>query len=258
VTTLHDLVLDVCAWSLENTPHDPWPPRAPLRDDRLDTSCGHGGATVTEAVVKTGDVLSIGAEVRYAQMLGVGPEILGSWDGGYATCRLRGTPNSSWLLSARELLETRVWCHAAPTVDHTWREDLLARLGVVAPNWIVDEETRLIHGDPTLGNTIVQDGMAYLIDPKPPGRGIPSVASVDRGKFLQSMLGWERLKSGHWWPEQISPLADLEDLDLARAVWWCGVHLARIVQRESGDTPAARWALVRAEKLEELTRCATS
>ena len=50
-----------------------------------------------------------------------------------------------------------------------------------------------IHGDPTVENVMQRDGRVVLIDPLPANVYIPAIISVDLGKMLQSIFGYEAL-----------------------------------------------------------------
>lgn len=236
------------------------------REHWLRVELGHSGAEILPAIVKIGAAREIAAEADYMEILGekVCPRIYGRWSidghrGGMAIQWVHHHPvlRSPLMVKARNLLEKLVWTRSA-TAHHVedWMDSFRERFNWMPPEWIVDEEPCLIHGDPTLANIIETSGIIVLIDPKPPGRGIPSFKSVDRGKMLQSLLGWELLLSGgdkgdiDLIETQLWPFADLDTQDLLRAVWWCIVHLRRIRAREVIASDIDRWALDRIEQLE--------
>lgn len=253
MSKLHSLLTDICDWSVAATPVDPV-----HVDTSLDavsafrSDAGHSGAVLREAIVKTGDVAAIYGEVRYAQHLGaICPEIYGEWPGGYAMERLRqSTPAVDTLVLARASLEKLVWCREPAEPEQEWLQDFSTRFLYYAPDFSRDEKPCLIHGDPTLGNVVLTDGGVRILDPKPPARGIPSFRSVDLGKMLQSMLGWEQLRTGRRRPYRLdSPLVDLSDDELMRVAFWCTVHLRRIMQREPKESPTWLWAHERRHRL---------
>ncbi len=96
----------------------------------------------------------------------------------------------------------------------------------------------MIHGDPTLANTMVRTAplgtisMLVLCDPIPPKGKIPPHFTVDLGKLLQSAIGWEAHQFG--WRYSVhrcikTVLEGYEKLDIARAWFWCAVHCLRIL-----------------------------
>lgn len=201
-------------------------------------------------------------EARYTEFLGdkVCPVILGSWYIGEksAGMALQYLPMNRMLLSpllvkVRNLLEILVWprpCMQPHSLS--WPERLSERLGIEVPDWIEREQPCLIHGDPTLANIVDLGGHLRILDPKPPGRGIPSLRSVDRGKMIQSLMGWELALGAEdlrlLTDKLLWPFADLDDENLSRAIWWCMIHFLRIVQRE-GDTELGRWSSGAADEL---------
>lgn len=92
----------------------------------------------------------------------------------------------------------------------------------------------LVHGDPTFSNVMMnQLGAVKLIDPIPTPKYMPSVYTVDVGKVLQSMTGYETLRFGT--PciadddEVMARLAaDSQILDAAR--YFCLVHYVRLLR----------------------------
>lgn len=198
----------------------------------------------------------ITAEIALIRHLGsaVCPKILGVWHGGYAMERLESMLTAHmdvWVIL--NILKTHVW-NREGSERPNWAGDFRARFGFAPPGW-VSERTCLIHGDPTYGNTAWRaagpdnDGnRVLLLDPKPVGRGIPSFRSVDLGKVLQSLMGWEMALGSQW---SIIGWLDLPDDELRRAIFWCGVHFMRIRQRE-GDTALGYWARDNARLLGEL------
>jgi hypothetical protein len=126
-------------------------------------------------------------------------------------------------------------------------------LGLVVPEWALDEPC-LIHGDPTIDNTLCTvTGKIRIADPIPPHRLIrPSIKAIDHAKLLQSLLGWEIVLRGNPdvqfnWPEFM-----LSYETARRAVFWGIVALKRIVIRNK-DSNAGAWA---EEVSRELERCA--
>ena len=150
------------------------------------------------------------------------------------------------------LLQQHVWCREGREQPR-WVGSFQERFGLMPPGW-VSERTCLIHGDPTRGNLAWRGSEQefVLLDPKPVGRGIPSFRSVDIGKMLQSLMGWEMvLGDFEEWCLPHFPLQNLSDDEMRRAIFWCAVHFMRIRQRE-GSTALGVWAHDRVRLLGEL------
>lgn len=187
--------------------------------------------------------------------------------------QLPAYPETDLLLFGLQTLEQQVWIKQAPSgfVDFGWQAQFKARFGFDLPGWTLwDNQYCLIHGDPTLANMRFNGQVVRFIDPKPPGNGIPPFASIDRGKIMQSWLGWEkalyqlagtplttRMDHLYAWEgpyrEQVYPFRHLSREDLKVTMFWCMVHFLRIVQREK-TSPLGKWsrqnALEIAEELE--------
>jgi hypothetical protein len=90
------------------------------------------------------------------------------------------------------------------------------------------------HGDPTWDNLMIRgtEQLVY-VDPIPATSSVPDLRSVDTGKMLQSIIGYERNKYGilsPWvCPVKVDTLKDLVDsnIEWQATVWWCVVHLIR-------------------------------
>jgi hypothetical protein len=157
-----------------------------------------------------------------------------------------------------EFLENRVWNRSLEDIpyakqigDESWRIELEKSIGITVPDWALDTHC-LIHGDPTLDNTLITTaGEIRIADPIPPHRLIrPSIKAIDHGKMLQSFLGWEVVLRGlerveYNWPNF------MQDYDTARqAVFWTMVALKRISLRNNTYN-AGRWAEHMAKELEK-------
>jgi len=164
------------------------------------------------------------------------------------------------LCRGMETLEDHVWVRSNPyPFDHReWRKRFLQRFSFNVPQWI-DEEPCLTHGDPTLANMRWNGRLMRFIDPWPAGNGIPPYPSVDRGKVMQSFLGWEQalyymagspnehkedfLYNGY---VQFNPFHGMNENTLRRTMFWCMMHFIRIVYRESTYnnrvTALGKWA----------------
>jgi hypothetical protein len=146
-------------------------------------------------------------------------------------------------------LDTHVWNRplfdapfAKEIGDEAWRYELGRSIGVVVPDWAVGRPC-LIHGDPTLDNTLMTKNMSIRItDPIPPNRLIrPSIQAIDHGKMLQSLLGWEFVLRGiprieYDWPNFMWNYESAR-----RAVFWVMVSLKRIALRNN-TSQAGKWA----------------
>ncbi len=119
----------------------------------------------------------------------------------------------------------------------------------------------MIHGDPTLANTMIRTGplgtlaMLVICDPIAPKGKIPPHFTVDLGKLLQSALGWETQQFG--WRYSIhrcikTVLEGYDNLERARAWFWCSIHCLRILPYAKGEAHA--WAKDRAELCLEHSR----
>lgn len=226
----------------------------------LNLGLGHSGAQILPAIVKKGEPEAMVAEALHLKILGpnVAPAVYAELPGMIVMEWVTNEPmlKSSLMSKAQNLLQVRVWNRSCPLehLDQHWTSAFKDRFRFAPPQWVKVERPCMIHGDPTLANTIEHAGFIRLIDPKPPGRGIPSFKSVDRGKMLQSLMGWEKaLDPDCNIPEQVWPFLQIEYLDLLRAIWWCMMHFIRIQQREK-DSPLGCWAQQRAELLEEIVR----
>lgn len=212
-------------------------------------------------MVKQGDPAAIRAEVHHIALMGsIAPRVIAHWDGGYAMEVLEEWPFSCWTTPMLGLLR-QLWIQDWIPSEleqrwglKWWTGDFQDRFGFTPPDWVADESMCLIHGDPTLANLMRRTGSLenVLIDPKPPGNGIPSFRTVDIGKMLQSMLGWESVLAGGALPRyDIHFLSNFSEVDARRAVFWCMIHLMRIMQREkSGEI--FEWADHASQKLRSL------
>lgn len=126
---------------------------------------------------------------------------------------------------------------------------LVTRLGKFAAQFDHREffhDTTLIHGDPTMENTLFLGKSFVLIDPVPDDVKIPRNKYVDLGKMLQSAFGYEKIK--------YEPLAvydyepdDQVDMLLREihqgygaagveySLFWAAVNFHRILHRFNGD-----------------------
>jgi hypothetical protein len=222
---------------------------------------GYGHSTLSLAVHKETIPVEFGLEqATFMLFLGeqVCPKILSMDNAGYVMEYLRPARVSYDSLWNQELfLELYVWGRSLEDIpyakqigDESWRGELEKSIGVTVPDWALDT-TCLIHGDPTLDNTLEnKNGSIIVTDPIPPHRLIrPSIKAIDHGKILQSLLGWEVVLRGiscveYEWPKF------MQDYDTARrAVFWAMVALKRIALRNNTSN-AGQWAERMAKELE--------
>jgi hypothetical protein len=92
----------------------------------------------------------------------------------------------------------------------------------------------LAHGDPTFDNVMFREstGELVIVDPLPAMLAVPDLRSVDTGKILQSIIGWERVRYGdtrHAFRGDIETLRTYvaDENEWLATVFWCFVHLAR-------------------------------
>jgi hypothetical protein len=109
----------------------------------------------------------------------------------------------------------------------------------------------LTHGDPTLDNVMLRESQVVLIDPIPATPAVPDLWSVDTGKLLQSILGYELLRYAddtYAWRLKPSDLEHLvmNDDEWLATVYWCVVHLLRAVPyMPNEDVVAGIWGMVK-------------
>lgn len=112
-------------------------------------------------------------------------------------------------------------------------------------------ESGLTHGDPTLDNVMLRDSQIVLIDPIPATHAVPDLRSVDTGKLLQSILGYELLRyadTTYDWrlrPENLRHFV-VNDNEWLATVYWCVVHLLRAIPyMPNEDVVAGVWGMVK-------------
>jgi hypothetical protein len=223
---------------------------------------GFSHSTLTLAVHKETQQVEF-AQEQAAFMLYLGsdicPRILSIDDTSYVMEYLQPVPYFTNTIEVQEMLLNKyVWnkpLSEAPFTkqigDESWRQELQQTIGVTVPNWALDKVC-LIHGDPTIDNTLVdRKNHMKIADPIPPHRLLrPSIRAVDHGKMLQSLLGWEVVLRGmnytfYSWPKF------MQDFDVAkRAVFWAMVALKRIALRDNKSN-AGLWAEHIGKELEQ-------
>lgn len=245
---------------------------------------GLSGARIRLAAVKTGP--GCREQGEYVEHLGpeVAPRMLGIVHDGYAMEQLREAPcTRSTLEAAVHQLRTRVWNRPPWPRYHEplgWQQQLSSWCELHAP-WIttiirrvydVTELTSprwcLTHGDPTLSNVMLRDPsleerrgheagvvmpVRVLADPIPPHGKVPPLPEVDRGKLLQSVIGWERVLFYTLGIDRTVRLSGSDSIDVVlegctqnerqQAWFWAAVHCARLVPyaKRAGHTALAEW-----------------
>jgi hypothetical protein len=179
-------------------------------------------------------------QATYMMFLGepICPRIYAINETGYAMEYLRPYyPHVQTFCDTETLLEMNVWNRrledspfAKQIGDESWREEQHSAIGIDVPDWALDLPC-LIHGDPTLDNTLLtQEGAIKLTDPIPPHRlNKPSIKAVDQGKILQSIFGWETVLRGTQRQEEYVMPNFMQDYRTARrALFWAMVAVKRI------------------------------
>lgn len=251
---------------------------------------GHSGATIEKVghglIRKAGPGVEL--QASYCKILGekICPRVFETDEDSYIMERLQEIP--VWDLKDTEpmqiylieqvlaLLEKNAWNTTPVRYVHLlppWHEELIDWAVSNRFHWISEEfinklylepgmpESVMIHGDPTLANTLLRQDNVFakvvLIDPILPQGKIPSFVDVDRGKLLQSCLGWEHMLDPRWgdggpvmWETVLSGLSELER---TRAIFWVMVHCSRIIPYAKVDA-VRQWAYVHALRMRNVIR----
>ena len=223
---------------------------------------GNSGATVARVSVvvmeKRGGRTDLGRQADLAHRLGdhVCPRIYTRASDHYLMEELvpNLAPARETIQAIYDLLHTKVWRRPAFDALYTnWTLDCATWFREHAP-WI-DEglfwrlyhhggmmPTSLIHGDPTLANAMRRSsGELCLIDPEPCRPGVPPLVEVDVGKMLQSVAGWEGVKS-RGVPSPVTmgdtyPWDAAHPQQRARYYFWGAFHCARVARHVTPETP---------------------
>lgn len=200
-------------------------------------STGNSGNLLVETVTKIGPEAQ--QEGSYCKLLGerVCPKIYNVFEGAYTMQRLEPAPRTTdLLLRIESLLEQEVWSRPAlpSSNDVNWKDNL-KKYGVTIPDWVIDAEQCLVHGDPTASNALIRGRDIVLCDPRPPRAYIPQCKETDMGRILQSFLGWEEAAYGLKHVKYIAPHF-MSGLCWKNVVFWCGAAAARIEYLERSRT----------------------
>jgi len=224
---------------------------------------GYGHSTLSLAVHKATEPVEFAHEqAEFMLFLGeqVCPRILSVDEIGYVMEFLQPARifvDSVW--AQERFLYKNVWTRSLEDVpfakiigDDTWHGELSRTIGIDVPEWAINEPICLIHGDPTLDNTLmINNGSIRITDPIPPHRLVrPSIRAIDHGKILQSFLGWEVVFRGMPRVEFMWPSFMLDIDSAKRAVFWCMVALKRIALRNNSCN-AGLWAQTIGEELKQ-------
>jgi hypothetical protein len=181
------------------------------------------------------------------------------------------------VIEVARLCRQHIWSRVpGKRMSESWREDHLSYMAdrtlVHAPDaWSrlvrlferVDFsacQVGVVHGDPTFDNVMMRRRTSELvvIDPLPGGGVIPNLVAVDRGKILQSVIGYERVKYGVniAVPGVLSSLGimgvDTVDETLA-ALYFAAAHVVRLLPYQSEELRPLFLPL-----LDQVLNCASS
>lgn len=194
---------------------------------------GHGDGTIEHAIVKhTNDAIR---EAEHCRILGkeVCPHVYASTQSLYAMEQLFDLTSNQIATGPRmiyTMLKEKVWWRPDFALrERGWKQQLEKRFSITVPREIDEEVWCLTHGDPTVANLMCnKNAQLRLIDPRV-ADFMPSFRSVDCGKIMQSLLGWERVLANLEPTEWIDPPIFVEN----NVLWWTAVHAVRINYRES-------------------------
>ena len=201
----------------------------------MDFSSGNSGNTIFPTVTKIGPECA--QEGAFCQYLGekIAPKIYSIIPNGYVMELLQKPDYTDRYLlqKVEKQLRLHIWNRPAIPIstDKTWIQSL-EKFGVVGKSWYAVENSCLVHGDPTLSNTLLRGDQLIIADPRPPRDFVPQSKETDMGRILQSFFGWEHVAYG--WPiVEYYPPEFWYDLTLRkRAEFWAGAAAARIEYQE--------------------------
>ena len=131
-----------------------------------------------------------------------------------------------------DLLARQVWSRHPVTIPGStyWKNETHRLFGIRVPGWVESGARCLIHGCPTMENTLVRGDEIRICDPylRP---YVPQMMEVDCGRMLQSALWWERIL-GDPAQKQLEPKWWSSEEIRRRAIFWCGAAAVRIQARE--------------------------
>ena len=217
---------------------------------------GSSGATITfgttrnNTVVKAGDK-RVGEQALWLHLHAspAVPRVYDRWPTGYIMECLDELPRDlihpdRVLTAMHDALSGNVW-NRKPRITFDMdahekkmrgllagQEQLASRLADVRMNVAWDKLTLcLAHGDPTYDNVMLRNRTeVVIIDPITATHAVPDMKSVDIGKMLQSVVGFEFARYGDRSfagasMERFSTMFNTEDW--YAGLYWCTVHLIR-------------------------------
>lgn len=179
------------------------------------------------------------------------PRVLARWHGGYAMELLAPyEPNAQWPQHADLVLSGAFWNRGPVVGERNWQDTLKTTLEIEAPAWTwMYERTCATHGDPTLSNTMQRahesglHSQLVFVDPVWPER-VPQIASVDKARIVQSMMGWELMtgfQTEHIeWREP--RFLHENETSVAITAFWTMVMMARIAASDRATEQERAWA----------------
>ena len=87
----------------------------------------------------------------------------------------------------------------------------------------------LVHGDPTYDNVMLRNGEIVLIDPLPATPAVPDLVSVDIGKMLTSVMGFELIRYGDRTFVDAQLPYIIDENEYRASLYWCAVHFLRAI-----------------------------
>lgn len=232
---------------------------------------GLSGATFQiggDIVTKFGGHHDLRDQAKYMKILGtaVCPDVIHINCGGahYSMdyCFQDQRPDAERICLIHKLLKSKVWGRSTDW-RHDWRDCVhgFLRSMIMLDSWEFFLELyspqdyhqgafQLIHGDPTLGNQMLnRDHCLVLIDPVPPRFTAPPLYEIDLCALIQSAYGWETFRTEHDASQHTDTIRLLRNcgedgLAISRAFWWAAYKCERILRHPATITPEAElWAL---------------
>jgi len=238
----------------------------------LEVRRGSSGAVISEVpfIIKEGDArVALQGRWLQAHPWGMLPRVYAVDETSYVMERLVDPPyamlnHRAFLSRVFMVLQELRWRPAAVRLNHDAHLLKLRDLPIVRNAHELDRfailgeridwdtlNVGLTHGDPTLDNVMLRGSDIVLIDPIPATPAVPDLWSVDTGKLLQSLLGYEVLRyadTTYDWrlePEHLRQLVQNNN-EWQATVYWCVVHLLRAIPyMPNEDVVAGIWGMVK-------------